>query len=106
MSHVDDRLHAMIAQAAEDVRCKVLSVGNAADHVHVLVRQSPSVALCTLVQRMKGRTSYELHIPWQVGYFAESISFADLERVAQYVRNQRIRHDASHPLEAWGALPD
>jgi len=55
---------------------------------------------------MKGRTSYELRIPWQAGYFAESISFADLERVAQYVRNQRLRHDASHPLETWGALPD
>jgi REP element-mobilizing transposase RayT len=80
---MDDVLRAMIAQAAEDARCKALAV-----------------------ERMKGRTSYELRIPWQAGYFAESISFADLERVAQYVRNQRLRHDASHPLETWGALPD
>jgi putative transposase len=102
---VDDLLSASVRSAASDVGCSAIAVGNAADHVHALLRVAPNVALSTLVQRIKGRTSRGLGLRWQVGYFAESIGVADLTTVAAYVERQRVHHDGSHPLELWSQTP-
>ena len=72
-------------------------------------RAHSSTSLAELVRRMKGASSYELNrygglsqrFNWQDGYWAESLSPAHLDAVAQYVREQRTHHDDSHPAERW-----
>jgi putative transposase len=80
--------------------------------VHVVVRLASSVALGELVRRMKGATTFELNHPpvlprrfaWQDGYWAESLSPADMDPICRYVRDQRSHHDLSHPAERWAAV--
>jgi hypothetical protein len=43
--------------------------------------------------------SAQLH--WQSGYWAESVSPADLDPLASYLRRQRTHRDDSHPAELW-----
>ena len=98
---LDRRLADLLEIAARRVECTLLAAGNAADHVHVLVRHPPSVAIATLVQRLKGTSARSLsaalgheagHV-WQVGYWAQTVSPSDFHAVAAYVANQRDHHD-------------
>ena len=97
----DERLASLLRQTAADLGCKLIAIGNAADHVHVVARIAPTIALADLVQRLKGRSSYVAGWRWQAGYFAESIGIADLGPLSAYVEHQRRHHDASHPAESW-----
>ena len=97
----DARLASLLRKAAIDVGCEPIAIGNAANHVHVVARIAPTIALADFVQRLKGRSSYVTGWTWQAGYFAESISFADLDALSAYVERQRDHHDDSHPAETW-----
>jgi REP element-mobilizing transposase RayT len=85
----------------------LLAAGCAPDHVHVLLRLSPSAALRDVVQRLKGGSSYDVNqrlrpnatLTWQSGYWAESLGPADTSSLVRYLRTQRFRHDDSHPAE-------
>jgi REP element-mobilizing transposase RayT len=89
--------------------CDVFLVGAALDHVHVLLRLTPSTTLASTVQRLKGGAAHEInlrgllaqHLEWQAGYWAESVSPSDAGPLGQYIRAQRMRHDDSHPAELW-----
>jgi putative transposase len=108
---LDERLLSMLGQTARKLGCTMLAAGCAPDHVHLVVRLASSVSLGELVRRMKGGSAFELnhkagmprHFAWQDGYWAESLSPADLDPIAHYVRDQRAHHDPSHPAERWSA---
>jgi len=107
---VDRRLADLLEIAARRVECALLAAGNAQDHVHVLVRHPPSLAVAPLVQRLKGTSSRSLSAAlgreagrmWQVGYWAQTVSPTELRGVAAYVTNQRAHHDDLHASsEPW-----
>jgi putative transposase len=104
-----DAWHAgFAAHACARVGCDLLAVGNASDHVHVVVRVSAAVALAELVRRLKGASSHAWNVAhrgrplrWQEGYWARSIDQQALEPLTVYVRDQRSRHAAATALAAW-----
>jgi REP element-mobilizing transposase RayT len=106
----DQRLAVLRSLLARRVDAEVVAVGNAADHVHVLVRHPPSVAVSELVQRLKGASAHAMssvvpcaagHV-WQTGYWAESVGPLELPKVAAYVREQRAHHDRDRDrTEPW-----
>ncbi|MEU8261743.1 IS200/IS605 family transposase [Micromonospora sp. NPDC048999] len=73
------------------------------DHVHLLVRYPPKLAISTLVNSLKGVSAHYLrkeftgrinrHIMhghlWSPSYFAASCGGAPLEIVKQYIANQK-----------------
>ncbi len=97
----DERLSKVITDACRSICCAPVTIGNADDHVHLLIELATNVALSTLVQRAKGRSSRTLGVPWQRRYFAESVSPPDADPLARYIRDQRRHHDDSHPAEMW-----
>jgi REP element-mobilizing transposase RayT len=108
----DRRLGELLETLAKRIACEAIAVGNATDHVHVLVGHPPSVAVSDIVHRLKGASARSIHaaLPqaaghvWQVGYWAESIGPSELPGVTRYVRDQRVHHDgrgaATEPWEA------
>jgi REP element-mobilizing transposase RayT len=98
-----------VPQRPRATGCLLLQAGIASDHVHVLVRVGAAVSLADLVQRLKGGSAYDVNrgapperrLCWQVGYWAESVSPADVDPLCRYLRVQRARHDDSSPLERW-----
>lgn len=58
-----------------------------ADHVHLLVNYGPTTSISTLVQTLKGTTSFTLGTKWAVGYFAGAVG-SNVEDVKKYIQNQ------------------
>lgn len=106
---LDLQLDALLAALAREAGGALLVAGVASDHVHTLVRVGATVTLADLARRMKGGSAYALNarapasrpIRWQNGYWAESVSPADLDPLVRYLGRQRAHHDDSHPAELW-----
>jgi len=95
----DRALHEYVRGLALDKRAEVLAIGNAADHVHVVLSLHAAVPLAEVVRTIKGGSSYALNrevglaaFAWQSGYWARSLSSDSLPNVCEYVSDQRGRH--------------
>ena len=107
----DGWLAALLERKARALDCQLLAVGNANDHVHVLLRHPPRVSVAQIAHRLKGASSRAFHctlpetqgLVWQVGYWAESVTPNALDTLAAYVRRQREHHAANAPAESWEA---
>ena len=92
----------IFADTCDRLECKLVEFGGEGDHVHLLVSLSPKVAICKLVGRLKGCSSYVLrktmrkeissrlwgkHL-WSPSYCVVSCGGASLDVVKSYVANQ------------------
>ncbi len=102
---IDTDLASLVASVSERIGCRVLGVGNASDHVHVIAVHPPTLSVSELARRLKGATSRVLafRLPqgfaWQQGYFAESLG--DPSAAIAYVRGQRRHHEQANLVERW-----
>jgi len=70
------------------------------DHVHILAKLRPDLAVSDLLRDIKARSSGWIHrsypalasFSWQVGYGAFSVGASQVEAVRAYIRNQREHH--------------
>ena len=70
------------------------------DHVHLLVRLSPTITVSDFIGHVKGAASHrvneEIHpsfqLKWQEGYGALTLRKDELENVSRYIDNQEIDH--------------
>jgi len=97
---IRERVYAVMQHHASQLGAQVIAIGGIEDHVHVLLRFPPTLAISVLVGRMKGASSFlaaqVLGHPfrWQGAYGAFSLSRADVKRVRAYVLNQEQHHRA------------
>jgi len=97
---IQSRLFATIANKCRQLKCEPLAIGGMEDHVHLLVRLHPTVAIATLVKEVKGTSSHlvthELtpgeFFKWQGGYGAFTIRKEDVPRLKAYIENQELHH--------------
>ena len=89
------------------------------DHVHILFLQEPSRSLTELVKKIKSRTSQWINqnklciqkFTWEKGYAAFSVSESQVQRVFEYITNQKDHHlregsqeEYRHIIELHGLL--
>ena len=95
---IRDRIYPMMQHHASEMGANVVAIGGMEDHVHVLTRYPPTLAISDLVGRMKGASSYLAAqvmgetFKWQGAYGAFTLSQSGLERARGYVLNQEARH--------------
>ncbi len=95
---IQDECNAYITTLLKNKQSPCLAIQTMPDHVHVLFRQSVSLALADCVRDMKRATSKWLHqkglkkFSWQEGYSAFSVSHRLLPRVCNYIENQTEHH--------------
>jgi putative transposase len=96
-------LQASWMTTCNDFDCELLETNYESDHVHLLISYPPKVALSGLVNTLKGvsaRMIRAANIPsvqnklwgehfWSPSYCAISCGGAPLERIKQYIQNQR-----------------
>jgi putative transposase len=78
----------------------VLEIGGPPDHLHLLLKLKPTVALSDTLRLLKANSSKwarenrksRLPFAWQDGYSAFSVSESQVEHVIRYIRNQREHH--------------
>lgn len=100
---VRDVLVSTIADTCSRFECKLLEADGESDHLHLLVSYPPKVSLSSLIMTMKANSSRVVRLQgfeeveqalygnhfWSPSYFVCSTGGAPLDRVAEYVRNQR-----------------
>jgi putative transposase len=94
------RVYSVIQHQASQLGADVIAIGGVEDHVHVLARFPTTIAIATLVQKLKGASSHfvthVLNAPdpfkWQGGYGAFTLTKRAIPHVREYVLNQERHH--------------
>jgi len=79
---------------------KMLAINGMPDHIHFLIGMRPSCCLSDLVREVKKSSNafikQERFTPfkfqWQEGYGAFSYAHSNLDKVIQYIQNQKEHH--------------
>ncbi|SCA63089.1 hypothetical protein SCG7109_AI_00010 [Chlamydiales bacterium SCGC AG-110-M15] len=95
---VESRLYCYLGGIAKGSNSPILIVNGTQNHIHVLLRLHPSIALATLVKELKSYSTQWMKkqghksFAWQIGYGAFSVSLSALEKVRKYIELQKIHH--------------
>jgi len=98
---LQDRRGAFIGGIARNIGSTAIAVGGIADHVHILLMLTPTMALSVAVQKIKANSSRWIHeqtgrpFEWQEGYAAFSVGIAQTEQTVDYILHQK-EHHAKH----------
>jgi REP element-mobilizing transposase RayT len=79
---------------------KLIAIYCMPDHTHVLLGLKPNIAPSDLIGDLKTGSTNHINeqrwigcrFSWQEGYGAFSVSHSNLDRVANYIRNQETHH--------------
>ncbi len=99
-AEVASRLHPYMGGIIRAEKCVPLEIGGVEDHVHLLVRCRPDLAVSDLMRTAKASSSKWIHetfpdlreFAWQEGYAAFSVSKSAEDAVRAYIRNQVEHH--------------
>ncbi len=86
-----------------------MAIGGIADHVHLLVRLNPAVAVASLAKEVKGSTSHLItheikpndFFKWQGSYGAFTIRKSEVPQVKSYIEDQEIHHAENQLQMEW-----
>jgi REP element-mobilizing transposase RayT len=93
-------LHAYLGGIVREHEGIALSIGGMPDHVHILAKLKPKLAVSDVVRDVKAGSSkwiYETSrirrkFGWQNGFSAFSVSFSQVPRVRRYIETQEEHH--------------
>ena len=79
---------------------KLIAINGMPDHIHLLISLSPEQAISDLVRDIKSNATHWINtnqmyhhtFKWQRGYSAFAVSFNDVRRVTDYIKNQQEHH--------------
>ena len=97
-----NELNSIFTNVCNNLDCKLVEFDGEQDHVHLLIIYPPKIAITTLVNRLKGTSSYlirKIKYPtiatklwgdaqWTPSYFAASCGGAPISIIKQYIENQ------------------
>lgn len=97
---VRDRLYEYVGGILHAKEGHLIEIGGVSDHVHILARLSPSLAVSDVVRDIKANSSKWYNdqrssrpvFEWQKGYGAFTVSYSRIEEVRDYIRAQKEHH--------------
>jgi REP element-mobilizing transposase RayT len=113
---LDDRvrpdLYAYLAVVARNNGCECYRVGGTADHVHLAVRLSRTLASAKLLEDLKTQSSKWLKrkspaltgFAWQAGYGIFSLGASGRDALLRYIDNQQEHHKTRSFQDEYRAL--
>lgn len=93
-----DAMHRYLVGVSKRLECPVIRVGGTEDHIHLLGRQTRTIALANWVKELKRSSSLwakgqELErFQWQAGYGGFSVSQSQSGEVERYIARQWEHH--------------
>jgi len=90
-----------IAEQLKECGCPVRIINGMPDHVHLLFLQNPQKSVAEIIKQIKGSSSHWINqekivqnqFAWQTGYGVFSVSESQLDKVFQYINNQKEHHN-------------
>jgi putative transposase len=95
-----ERLWPYLGGIARENKMKLLAIGGASDHIHVLLSLPSTISVAKAIQLLKGNSSKWIHetfaemrsFEWQQGYGAFSVGVSAIDATVGYIRNQAEHH--------------
>jgi putative transposase len=108
---VEKQIHGHMREQLIESGCPVRIINGMPEHVHLLFLQNPKMPITDIIKQVKGNTSHWVNeqnlmqdkFAWQTGYAAYSVSESQLERVFQYIRNQKEHHQKKTFIQEYDA---
>lgn len=99
-SSMEQKLHQFISEQLKDMGCPVRIINGMPDHIHCLFLLNPQKSIADVIKQIKGSSSHYINqnnlieekFAWQTGYAAFSVSKSGVEKVFQYIKNQKEHH--------------
>jgi len=90
----------IIVNVCADRDCEIAALETTENHVHLLVEVDPQYGIHRLIKEIKGKSSHTLRrkykylrtrVPslWTNSYFVSTVGGAPLEKIKEYVENQK-----------------
>ena len=100
ISPTEKKVYDLMHNEFIDAGCPVRIINGMPDHVHSLFLLNPNKAVADVIKQVKGSCSHEINkqniikekFAWQTGYAAYSVSESVLDKVFQYIKNQKQHH--------------
>src|SRR5271166_912017 len=97
---LEGRLFEYLGGIVRGMDARLVDINGTANHVHLLIRESKSVADMEFIGRLKGDSSRWVNntfddrprFSWQDGYGWFNVSPADVEAAVAYIRGQKEHH--------------
>lgn len=97
---VEPRLYEYLGGIVRALKGSLIEINGMPDHVHLLIRESKSVADQDFIAQLKGDSSRWMnrtfpdvgHFAWQGGYGWFSLGAKDLDSAVAYLRKQKEHH--------------
>ena len=97
---IQERLYEYIGGIIRAKNGHLIQIGGMPDHIHILARLSPALAVADVIRDVKANSSKWLNeqtdmkqlFEWQKGYGAFTVSYSRIESVQRYIQNQEEHH--------------
>lgn len=99
-SAIENEVYQFLSEQLREQGCPVRIINGMPDHIHCLFLLNPRKSISEVIKQIKGSSSHFFNqnnfttdkFAWQTGYAAFSVSESVLERVFQYIKNQKAHH--------------
>ena len=99
-SKVENKIYQYISEQLREQGCPVRIINGMPDHIHCLFLLNPQKSIADVIKQIKGSSSHFVNqnniIPekfaWQTGYAAYSVSETAVDKVFEYIKNQKQHH--------------
>ncbi len=111
-SEHSQRLYNFILSIATRLNCRLIRINGMPDHIHMAV-EMPDTLPSVLMREVKSRSSrwmkenpdlFPNFDGWGKEYFGSSFSYRDLDKVVNYIANQRTHHQTQSLSEEMKAF--
>ena len=100
---IQDKLYQYIIGTSKALNVQICSINRTEDHVHMLVNIPRIMSTSEYIKKIKNSSSkmlkshasefrYLTDFYWQSGYAAFSVSESNVEKVKNYIKNQKLHH--------------
>jgi len=97
---IEQKIYHFISEQLREQGCPVRIINGMPDHIHCLFLLSPEKSIASVIKQIKGSSSHFVNqnnlildkFAWQTGYAAYSVSESGVEKVFQYIQNQKQHH--------------
>jgi putative transposase len=106
---IKELVYAAIIRGCSDLKCTTIALGGIEDHIHLLVGIPATLSVSDLVKAVKGSSSHfitheikpDSFFKWQGSYGAFTVSDTEIDKVANYIRNQVAHHQQKSLIPNW-----
>ena len=98
--NIEQKTYQFISDQLREQGCPVRIINGMPDHIHSLFLLNPQKSIADVIKQIKGSSSHFINqnnlldkkFAWQTGYASYSVSESVVEKVYQYIKNQKSHH--------------